>query len=178
MCPKANKRLRRKAAAQEMTRRYRIAEKQSPITRDQFDVLHDYLAEQLIAHGHDGTFAITLQWLLDHQYPIDETITFLESQSLHDDFELAITGDPHKLFGPTNERLARMPMPRHALESLLNWLEEQVPVQGCDQSTRLTKTWLQDHGYPVAIAEMALLAQGGGCDCEILLNVDPKQIYP
>lgn len=172
------KRRRREAAAREMSRRYRQAEEDCPLSRSQLDDLHDHLATEIIENGYDGTFSITQCWLLDRHLPIDETIRFFESHRIHDDFELALHGDPHKLFGPTQDRFARMPLKQEELEELLDWVDVEVRNRGCDRTTRFTRLWLEENEHPVAQTLMALHAQGGHCDCEVVLNVDPALIYP
>ena len=113
MPSKSDKKARRRAAAaQEQARRFRETEQDSPLTRSQLDSLHDYLAQQIISVGHDCDHSITERWLTDNQLPVEETLAFFNSQRLPDDYELAVNGDPYKLFGPANGQTARMPLDR------------------------------------------------------------------
>lgn len=178
MSPKADKKTQRRlAAAQEAARRFRKVEASSPLSRSQLDALHDDLARQIISNGHDGTFSISEQWLTDNQLPVEKTLEFFRSQRLSDDFELAVNGDSYKLFGPIDGQKARMSIQRDELESLIEWLSRKLSAQRCDHSHRLTRTWLSENGYPLAETEMALLSQGGGCDCEVIYNVDPDNVF-
>jgi hypothetical protein len=173
-----DKRNRKRAVFEERTRRWRSNEAASPLSRELLTELLDYLAEHIVADGHDGTFGHTLAWLSTKGLDPSPVTTFLQSHRWTDDFAVAISGDPCLLFGPTPERLARMPIERKALEELLSWLDEKCQASGCDNTRRFTREWLQKRGLPVATTEFALLAQGGGCDCEVVLNVDPENIYP
>jgi hypothetical protein len=175
---RGDKRDRRKAAAQEQERRWRANEGASPLSRELLDSLLDHLAERIVSDGHDGTFRHTLAWLSTNGIDPNPVVTFLQSHRWEDDFAVAISGDPCVLFGPTPERLARMPIARGALEELVAWVDEKCRAEGCDNSRRFTREWLQKRGLPVAPTELALLAQGGGCDCEVVLNVHPEMIYP
>jgi hypothetical protein len=94
-----------------------------------------------------------------------------------DDWSVAIDGDPNKLFGPTRYQFARMPVPLDALEALISYLDERVSEMGCDHTRRFCREWLAREGWPGPPTEFALIAQGGGCDCEIVMNVEPSNIY-
>jgi hypothetical protein len=173
----SKKQLRQQAAAAEMQRRYRDAERQSPLSREQLDDLLDHLAEQLAAGGFGKTFEHTSQWLSEHGHSVENSLEFFRSRRMADDWEVAIGADPHKLFGPTETQCARMPIPHYALEELQAYLKKRLPEVGCDNSRRLTREWLERGGWPVRPTEFALIAQGGGCDCEVVGNVEPSNIY-
>jgi hypothetical protein len=70
-----------------------------------------------------------------------------------------------------------MPIPREALEALIDDVDKRVRAAGCDHSRRFTREWLAQRGYPVYPSEFALIALGGGCDCEVVMNVEPENIY-
>jgi hypothetical protein len=161
-----------------MERRYREAESESPLSREQLESLLDFLAERISAEGHDHSTRFTREWLTANNLPCDEALAFLSRHRLKDDYQIAVEGDPFSLFGPTADRLARMPLPEDALESLLDWVDERVQEHGCDHSLRFTRQWLADNSFPIPQTEFALLAQGGGCDCEVVLNVESEGIYP
>jgi hypothetical protein len=172
------KRARRLAGAHEASRRWRETEASSPLRREKLAELLDYVSEQIVAVGHDSAYTYTLAWLAGRQIAEEPVIAFLRAHRMSCDFDLIYHGDPHVLFGPTAERLARMPLERTDFEALLEWLAEQIDEHGCDHSARFTREWLARGGFPVAPTLTALLALGGGCDCEVLMNVEAENIYP
>ena len=175
---KDRKAQRQEAAIREQRRRWYETAAASPLSRHQLDSLLDYLAEQIVANGHDDTLRYTQQWLGTNGLPVEETLEFLVRHRFRSDFEVALNADPNALFGPTDDRIARMPIPEEALEALIEWVDQKVQINGCDHSSRFARQWLTDNGYPLAPTEFALLAQGGGCDCEIVLNLESANIYP
>jgi hypothetical protein len=174
----SNKHERRTAAQAELERRWARAEQECPIPRAQVEALWDHVAEQVARQGHDHSFEFCSAWLVNQGIEPGPVLEFLGQHRVTDDFSLIIEGDPNKLFGPTAVRLARRPLEREALEALLSWLDPTLRQYGCDHSPRFAREWLAQHRFPVELAEMALLAQGGGCDCEIVMNVNPDQVYP
>ena len=178
MSRKANrKQFRQQAAADELTRRYRDAEQRCPLSRAQLNSLLDHLAERIAQGGYGKTFEHTSEWLSQNGYPVEAALEFLRAHRLRDDWEVAIGGDPHKLFGPTECQIARMPIPLDAFETLLEYLDKRIRELGCDSTRRLTREWLAREGWPVHPTEFALIALGGGCDCEVVMNVQPSSIY-
>ena len=174
----ARKRARRTAFAIEQQRRWQQAEAASPVTRDQLNALIDHLSERVLAVGHDGTFDLTRTWLTLHALPAEPVLEFLRTHHASCDFDVFCHCDPCALFGPTPDRLARMPVDRPTLEALQDFLDKRVSREGCDNTTRFTEEWLTTHHLPVASTLTALLAQGGGCDCEVVMNVEPERVYP
>jgi hypothetical protein len=174
---KANKKLRQQAAAAEMAKRYEEAERQSPLSRTQWNQLLDFLAERLVLDDSGKSFNHTLQWLSQNGIASEATLAFMNTHRLMDDWSVAIEGDPHKLFGPTPFQFARMPISLDALEELIQHIDEKVTEAGCDHTRRFCRQWLTQKCWPVAPTEFALIAQGGGCDCEIVLNVESSKIY-
>jgi len=174
----SGKQARRIAAQVEMQRRWQKAAEECPIPRQVFEQLWNFVAERIAEHGHDHTLSFTETWAGAQSVDLTSLFSFLRTHRISDDFTLILEGDPNKLFGPSTTRLAQMPIERKALESLLRWLDEACRANGCDDTHRLTRDWLSANGHPVWLTEMALLAQGGGCDCEVVLNVSPDAIYP
>lgn len=172
------KQARRAAAQAETQRRWRDAEANCPLTRKQFQALLDSVAEQVAEYGHENSFEYTDAWLGEHAIAVPPVHAFLNEHKVHDDYELIVQGDPYSLFGPTPDRLKWMPVGREDLDALIAFVEESCGRDGCDHSHRFTRDFLAARSLPLGITEMALLAQGGGCDCEVVLNVDPGEIYP
>ncbi|MFJ9518461.1 DUF2695 domain-containing protein [Kitasatospora sp. NPDC101801] len=64
---------------------------------------------------------------------------------------------------------------REQLDDLLAHLEEKLGETGCDHSLRHSRDWADSRGEPWSELEQGLQASGGGCDCEVLANVDPDE---
>jgi hypothetical protein len=60
------------------------------------------------------------------------------------------------------------------LKALLDYLDERLGRRTCDHSLRLTRAWGERAGVDWAALERSVLHFGGGCDCEVLANVDPE----
>jgi hypothetical protein len=78
-----------------------------------------------------------------------------------------------QLEAEAEEQWSRLGLAPGQLKSLLDYLDVQLPVEPCDHTLRHTETWAAEHA--VAADELAdsLAELGGGCDCEVLANVDP-----
>ena len=64
-----------------------------------------------------------------------------------------------------------MPISRGALAGLFAHLDQELAA-GCDHSLRFTRGYLLAHGLPEEVVLAWLLKYGGGCDCEVLANVE------
>lgn len=69
------------------------------------------------------------------------------------------------------EAVAAMPIALSHLHALFDHLDAALE-HGCDHSLRLTRAFLLARGLPEAGTVPWLLGQGGGCDCEVLANVE------
>jgi hypothetical protein len=74
-------------------------------------------------------------------------------------------------------RPCRLPVSRAQFRSLLNYLDEMLAMQGCDNTLSSAQTWARAHGVPWATLSRGLRSLGGFCDCEIGLNAvaDPDE---
>ena len=164
---------RREAARAERERRWRLTEDESPLHRASLQTLLDQVAERVMSEGHDSTFRWTEDWLRSEGHPVDPVLTFLREHRVVDDYSLLIEGTPYQLFGPTDDRLVWMPIARESLDALIAELEGAR----CGDTHARTREFLVRNHLPVARTLAALLALGGGRDCEVVLNVDPEAIY-
>lgn len=57
------------------------------------------------------------------------------------------------------------------VQALIDHLDRHLPLEACDQTLRVTKTFLASRGLDVARAVRWLEAQGAYCDCEVLINL-------
>lgn len=68
-------------------------------------------------------------------------------------------------------------MERSELEELIADIDDHLAENACTNKLEFTEKWLRERSKPVAIISMELLVHGGGCDCEVVLNVDPESLY-
>ncbi len=174
----AKKELRRLAIEAEKHRRFSTAAQRCPISRQEYELLFEHVADHIVESGHQHDYSITSNYLHVQGMSLEPLLPFLSEHKISDDWSFFIGGDPHVLFGPTTARLVRMPIEKNALNDLLHWLDARVATSGCDHTHRLTREWLSDHGYPETKVIGALMAQGGFCDCEVALNIELESIYP
>jgi len=174
----SKKEFRQLAIEREMARRYAAASEACPISRDTYEALLDYVSDQIVESGHRHDFSITKVYLKAHGQPLEQMLAFLSEHGLRDDWAFFMEGDPNRIFGPTADRIARMPLKQSDLKELLSWLERQLEDHDCDHTHRLTQSWLNQHKQQVTRVIGALMAQGGFCDCEVVLNVEADSIYP
>ena len=173
----SRKQARRAAAEAEAARRGKQAEKDSPLTRESLQALLDFVADRVATAGHTHSFELVEEFLVTRSLDPLPVRTFLVQHGVTDDFSLIVRGDPCRIFGPAQGRKAWMPIERDALEQLIAFVAERCEQDGCDHSHRFTREFLAQRSLPVGVTEMALLAQGGGCDCEVVLNVDAHTIF-
>jgi len=178
MSKKEKKRQREAAMRAEIARREQARRDRSPLSRDDMLKLIGFVGEKVMVDGHTHDFTHTLLWLRENHCNQEDTIEFLKSEKLVDDWSLCVDGDPYALFGASQDRLSWMPLDRPHLEALLDWLDAEVPKRGCQHKMTLTTEWLEANDCPLHPTLIALLAHGGGCDCEVVLNVEPETIYP
>ena len=174
----SKKELRRLAIECEQRRRNQEAADACPISRTDFEAMVDHVSDYLVDHGHEHNFAVTRAFLEQRNLPIEPTLSFLTYRRIKDDWDLLVSGDAHGFFGPTSDRLVRMPLEENELNDLLNWVDTEIRSSGCDHTHRFTRTWLAEHGHSPTRALGSLMALGGFCDCEVAMNVETESIYP
>lgn len=69
-----------------------------------------------------------------------------------------------------NGQAYRLPIDRDQYRSLLNFVEEMLAMQGCDNTLAHSETWARAHKVGWAKLGRALRSLGGFCDCEIGMN--------
>ncbi len=78
------------------------------------------------------------------------------------------------------ERTARavlMPLDRDALAALVTFVDIHVAAEGCDHTWRFTEQWATEHNMSWDRLEEGLDEFGGYCDCEVVMNCDPAQVF-
>lgn len=72
---------------------------------------------------------------------------------------------------------ARMPLERAQLEALLAHVDAAVLANGCDHTLAVTDAWAARHDLPLEPLYAGLEEYGGFCDCEVVMNVDPDEVF-
>ncbi len=67
-----------------------------------------------------------------------------------------------------------LPISAEAFISLFETLSAELEYGECDHTLEKSMSWLAVHGYDVFAVTQWLRRRGGHCDCEVLLNVEPK----
>jgi hypothetical protein len=67
-------------------------------------------------------------------------------------------------------RACRLPVSAAQFQSLLNFIDEMLAMQGCDNTLAHAQTWARAHGVPWSGLSRGLRSLGGFCDCEIGMN--------
>ena len=68
-----------------------------------------------------------------------------------------------------------LPMDEEVFWELFDYLDERLEEQdGCDHSLSLTRAFLETKGVDVESILEWIVDNGGGCDCEVLYNVEER----
>lgn len=176
---KTSKKAQRQRAIQiETERRILRRKERSPIDRDQMLSLIEFVGHSMFEDDDPGEGSFMETWCAQHNVSYEEMKIFLASEDISDDWSLVTEGDPYGLFGPSETRLAWMPLEQYDLDALLDWLDDQLARGHCAKNHALTRSWLGDKAVDTSTTLAALVAKGGGCDCKILFNIDTDDIYP
>src|SRR5438094_4432629 len=66
---------------------------------------------------------------------------------------------------------------REDLDNLLDHLDAALGAVTCDHSLRLTMVWADENGVDHDALRTSLESFGGFCDCEVLANIEPEEIF-
>ncbi|WP_433045004.1 DUF2695 domain-containing protein [Dactylosporangium sp. CS-033363] len=72
---------------------------------------------------------------------------------------------------------ALMPLDAAQLQSLVEFVDGRLAAEGCDHSTRHAERWARDHGVEWDALRGGLAEFGGYCDCEVVLNCGPEEVF-
>jgi hypothetical protein len=74
-------------------------------------------------------------------------------------------------------RAALMPLDERELGDLVVFVDAHVVAEGCDHTRRFTERWAEVR--PVSLHRLAegLEEFGGFCDCEVVMNCGPDEVY-
>lgn len=70
--------------------------------------------------------------------------------------------------------LSSLPMSAELFRELFDYLDAELSVQGCQDDLQLTRAFLLDQDCNTEAVLKWLAENGGGCDCEILANIEEK----
>jgi hypothetical protein len=70
-----------------------------------------------------------------------------------------------------------LPITVAELEQLTAFVRDVLATEGCDQSARIVRSWAAKYSVEWASLEFALAELGGHCDCEIVANCDPRELF-
>jgi hypothetical protein len=65
-----------------------------------------------------------------------------------------------------------LPMSHKQLAELVDHLDVWLGENACDRTLRESRHWAAEHGLDPDAVEMGLPEFGGGCDCEVVANMD------
>ena len=66
-----------------------------------------------------------------------------------------------------------LPLPPKELRDLFEHLDQSL-AEGCDSTLRFTRAFVREKALPQKPVLEWLIEHGGGCDCEVLANVEEK----
>ncbi|MEV4627475.1 DUF2695 domain-containing protein [Micromonospora sp. NPDC049523] len=78
------------------------------------------------------------------------------------------------------ERAARgalMPISEQQLGSLIEFVDEHVVAEGCGHTIRFARRWAERHSVGWKPLAEGLEEFGGYCDCEIVMNCGPAEVF-
>lgn len=84
--------------------------------------------------------------------------------------------DEHKR-AEREARAAVLPMTSEQLAALVEAVDALVVAEGCDHTTRHTRSWVQGRGLDWGPIAAGLAELGGYCDCEVVMNCDPDEVF-
>lgn len=65
---------------------------------------------------------------------------------------------------------AAFPLPKAELGAMFDFVEDKLASEGCDDTQRFTKAWLDERQVDAEVVVAWLDDTGGFCDCEVAGN--------
>lgn len=66
---------------------------------------------------------------------------------------------------------------REQLTALVEFVDSHVLDEGCDHTLRHTERWVREQRLAWKPISAALEELGGYCDCEVVMNCDPDDVF-
>lgn len=73
-----------------------------------------------------------------------------------------------------NEFINSLPFSTEIFKELFNYIDKVLESNGCDDTLKYTKKFLENNNLPVKESIEWLEKNGGYCDCEVLFNIEDK----
>ena len=70
--------------------------------------------------------------------------------------------------------LSSLPISAELFQELFDYLDEELSEEGCQDDFRLTRAFLESQGCDTEAVLEWLEENSGGCDCEVLGNIEEK----
>lgn len=70
-----------------------------------------------------------------------------------------------------------MPLDAGQLGNLVDFVDARVVAEGCDHTMRFTEQWAANHQVSWEQLAEGLEEFGGYCDCEVVMNCDPEEVF-
>lgn len=74
-------------------------------------------------------------------------------------------------------RTALMPLDADQLGELVCFVDARVVAEGCDHTRRFAEQWTIDHHVSWDRLTEGLEEFGGYCDCEVVMNCHPAEVF-
>lgn len=71
-----------------------------------------------------------------------------------------------------NKFINSLPISRNIFHELFDYLDERLSEEDCNHDFEMTEEFLKQRNIPIEKVEAWLMGNGGGCDCEVLANVE------
>ncbi len=71
-----------------------------------------------------------------------------------------------------NKFINSLPISRDIFYELFDYLDERLSEETCNHNLDMTEEFLKQRNIPIEEVENWLIENGGGCDCEVLANVE------
>jgi hypothetical protein len=69
------------------------------------------------------------------------------------------------------EAIAKLPLSKQAMREMFDWVDDKLQA-GCDTTLQYTLEFIRGRGLPEEEIVKWLKEYGGGCDCEVIANVE------
>ncbi len=71
-----------------------------------------------------------------------------------------------------NKFINSLPISHDIFHELFDYLDERLLEEDCNHNLEMTEEFLKQRNIPIEEVERWLAENGGGCDCEVLANVE------
>ncbi len=71
-----------------------------------------------------------------------------------------------------NKFINSLPVSRDIFHKLFDYLDKRLSEEDCNNNLEMTEEFLKQCNIPIEEVEDWLIENGGGCDCEVLANVE------